>query len=624
MSEIEHIISRPGMWVGSVKFETSQMFIYDDNDAMMRMRDVEYVPAMLKLVDEVISNSCDEFRRKGNMGLTDIWVTINDNGWITIKDNGGIPVAIHKDAGVYLQEFLFGRLRSSSNYNDEEERDTVGTNGVGSALTNCWSKEYVINSADGKKMFHRSWSNNMQTNDDLTITETKEHFTETRFLLDYERFQEQCENYVTDDFLAIVEKRCIDAAASNEGLTVTFRHYNGDMLIKEKEWRFNAFEEYIELYSDYVDEENVIKFSDKQKKVWIYPDGGLNVGFVNGAECSKGTHIKAIRTEVNATIANQILSKNKIDVGVRNVDGKYTMFCIYHIANPSYDSQLKTCLTTPVERFSLDPNYKFSVPQSFLKECAKSEIVNIVLDWYRQKSEVEDQKTLRKLNKQAKQKIRNSDKFIDANSKKNSDRELWLFEGYSAAAGFRMGRIPETQAAYMLRGKVLNVSGMGPTKIMANQELSDIVTILGLQWGERNKVENLRFGKIIIASDSDYDGYAIGGLLLNFFNLFPELFDAGIICRAITPIIIAKKGGDTKKYFTLKEYKDDEKNLKGWKVTYIKGLGSLQDVDFKEMLQNPTFHYYTKDDMADMSLRAWFSKDSASERKKMLKKDVEG
>jgi hypothetical protein len=66
------------------------------------------------------------------------------------------------------------------------------------------------------------------------------------------------------------------------------------------------------------------------------------------------------------------------------------MFCIYHIANPSYDSQLKTCLTTPVERFSLDPKYKFTITDTFLKDICKSEIINIVMDWYKTKCEVED------------------------------------------------------------------------------------------------------------------------------------------------------------------------------------------------------------------------------------------
>lgn len=623
LNEIEHILKRSGMYIGSTKEEQIQMFVYDADEAKMVMSDLMYTPGLLKIIDEVISNSADEYRRKDNLGLTKLEVTINHNGHVKIKDNGGIPVVMHKDAKVYVPEFLFGQLRTSSNYNDSEERDVIGTNGLGCKIANIFSKNFSVYTADKKKSYYRSWSNNMQTlNNNEKIKTCNDHFTEFEFDIDWNYFEDV--NEITDDFISIIEKRCIDAAAANPGLTTIFEYIENNETIRKVEWNFKNFEEYIELYSDYIDEDNVITFKDRQKQVWIYPDGGLNIGFVNGAECSRGTHIRAIRSEINNAIAAQILQKNKIDVGPRNVDGKYTMFCIYHIANPAYDSQLKNCLTTPVERFSMEDDYKFSIPDKFIKECVKSEIVNIVLDWYKQKAEVEDQKTIRKLNKQAKTKIRNSDKFIDANTKRYQDKQLWLFEGDSARAGFRVARDPQTQAAYLLRGKILNTQGLGPSKIMANQELSDIITILGLQWGEKNKSENLNFGKIVIASDADEDGSCICGLLLNFFGKhFPELFDMHMICRSISPIIVAQKGNDIKKYFTLPEYKADEKNLKGYKITYLKGLGTQTNQLYKEMMQQPVFHYFTKDDLADLSLNAWFGKNNAKERKGMLKDDVE-
>ena len=76
MDEISHILQRPGMYVGSIKEEESQMFIYDKEECVMKQKDVTYIPAMLKIVDEVISNSCDEFRRKDNMGLTELIVDL--------------------------------------------------------------------------------------------------------------------------------------------------------------------------------------------------------------------------------------------------------------------------------------------------------------------------------------------------------------------------------------------------------------------------------------------------------------------------------------------------------------------------------------------------------------------
>ena len=78
----------------------------------------------------------------------------------------------------------------------------------------------------------------------------------------------------------------------------------------------------------------MLEFSDAQKSVWVFPDGGLNIGFVDGAECSKGTHIKAVRNEINAYISEYIIKKHKLDVGARNIDNKYTLFCDFIIDNP--------------------------------------------------------------------------------------------------------------------------------------------------------------------------------------------------------------------------------------------------------------------------------------------------
>ena len=621
MSELDHILQRSGMYIGSVKNETKQMFLYSADEAKMQLADVEYSPALLKLLDEIISNSCDEYRRKDNMGLTELSVTLDKYGTVTVRDNGGIPVVKHKEAGIYIPEFIFGQLRTSSNYDDTEDRDVIGTNGIGSKICNIFSTSFSIYTADKKHSYYRSWKNNMKDiNDDLEVKICKEHFTESTFSVDFSRFE--CGNEFSDNFITIIEKRCIDAAAANIGLVVKFKYTDGKKVLRDVEWHFKTFDEYIELYSDYVDISEVLKFKDNIMQVWVFPDNGINVGFVNGAECSKGTHINAVRKEINNAIAAHLLSKEKIEITPKNVDGKYSMFCTFHVNNPSYDSQTKETLTTPVERFSSDSNYTFSVPDTFIKSVLKSEIIDIVLDWYKQKMEVEDQKTLRKLNKQAKNKIRNNEKFIDANSKKSSERQLWIFEGDSARAGFRAARDPQTQAAYMLRGVILNVLGLSPSKIMANKELSDIITILGLQWGEPVDVKKLNFGKIVIATDADFDGSKIAGLLLTFFNIWPELYDAGIICRCITPIITATKGKDKQLFYSLEEFRKQESKLKGYKIRYNKGIGGSTNEEYKDMMKNSIFHYFKKDELSDISIRAWFGKGIAKERKEMLKNEI--
>ena len=624
MSEREHILERSGMWIGSTKEEEAQMFLYNKDTAKMELKDVTYIPGMLKRVDEIISNSCDEYRRKDNLGLNKIEVSVALNGtMLSVYDNGGIPVVKHKTAGCYVPEFIFGRLRTSSNYDDTEDRNVVGTNGVGSSLSNVFSKSFIVETADKKNSITIKWHNNMEECiDHGTPKKTKEHFTKTTFELDFSRFDTQNKFY-TEEFVEILHKRCIDAAVANPGIEVIFNVYDKTFSNIEysETWKFDKFDEYIDLYSEYADNDNFTKdliyFGDSQKKVWVSPCGNLNIGFVNGAECSKGTHIRAVRNEINQSINEYLLKKEKIDVGTRGIDSKYSMFIIIDVVNPAYNSQTKSELTTPVSRFTRDES-KFEVPKKFLDEINKSEIINTVLDWYKQKSAAEDAKIIRQLNKQSGKGLKRPDKYITCSSKVKKNKQLWIFEGDSAKSGFRGGRVPDIQAAYMMRGVPMNTFNMSPLQIMKNEVFSDLVNILGLKWGKEFDINDLQYGKIVIASDMDVDGDKICALLCLMFANWPELFDNNIICRSVSPIIIARKGKNCKKYYKIEDFKKDEKQLKGYTFKYTKGLAGLSNEESKEMYHEPIFHYFKLDDMSESMFRKWFNKDDSDTRKQML------
>lgn len=624
LSERDHCLLRPGMWIGSIKDEERQSFVYDDNQGKMTIEDITYAPAMLKLFDEVISNSCDEFRRKDNMGLTQIEVTIDlsekAENYITIRDNGGIPIVMHKDAKMYVPEFIFGRLRTSSNYDDTEDRNVIGTNGVGAGLVNVFSKVFNIESADGKNRLIVEWTDNMGKKSKPKVDPSKKHYTQTSFLIDFDRF-DQNKKGITDDFIKIMHKRCIDAAAANLGLKVIFNVVDVLNDTHTTEWKFKKFEEYIDLYSDYIEEEDMISYKDARKQIWICPNSSIDVAFVNGAECSKGTHIKAVRGPIGHAVAEVLKKKHKIEVTNKGIDNKYGIFGVFDISNPSYNSQTKEELTVAQENFYKDGT-TFDIPEEFLKKVQRSEIVDLVLDWYKQKQEAEDLAKIRKLNRESKKLLR-SDKFINCTSRISSEKELWVYEGDSAHTGARMARNPQTQATLRMRGVPLNTIGMTPTQVMKNQVFNDLVNVLGLQWGEYNKVENLKFGKMIIASDADYDGDKICGLLLVFADHFPELFEQGFIYRVVTPIITASKGKDHRRYYTREEYEKDAKHLNGFVIKYLKGIGTQDDESYKLMMQNPHLIKFTKDDLADMMLRKWFGKGQADTRKSMLKESVE-
>ena len=616
MDEISHILMRSGMYVGSTKYEEKDWFIYNNKTGKFEMKIINYIPAMLKVVDEVISNSCDERRRSDNMGLTELYVKIDkNNGEIIVRDNGGIPIVKHKEAGIYIPEFIFGQLRTSSNYDDTEDRNVIGTNGIGVKIANIFSSEFEVKSADSKNEITIQWKNNMReiVSRNITKCDKKTHFTQTRFKLDFSRFDTDLKTF-DNDFINIIHKRCIDAAAANPGLKVIFNNGNEDI-----EWKFKNLDEYVDLYSNILNISDKIPFENDLCTAWIFPDSSVDVGFVNGAECSKGTHMRALRNEINQTVVDYITKKDKIkDLTTRGVDNKYSIFININVSNPSYDSQTKECLTTPIEKFSKDEKIKWEVSDKFLNKILKSEIVALVRDWYKQKSAAEDEKALRKINRETNKGLKRPDKYITCSSKIKSRRQLWIFEGDSARAGFRGGRDPEIQAGYTMRGVPPNCYGMTPLQIMKNEVFNDIVTILGLKWGKEFNIDDLKFNKIVISTDADVDGDKIASLLLLFFNNWPELIEKNIVCRSMSPIIISRKGKDCQKFYSMNEFKEAEKKLKGYSHKYAKGLGGLNNQESKEMYQDPKFLYFKKDEAADSMFRKWFAKGDSETRKQML------
>ena len=645
MTDIQHTLARPGMYIGSTKKELQSGFLYNINTGQMEQCEYTVVPGMLKIVDEIISNSCDEYRRNDNMGLTELSVEINTaDGYIKVHDNGGIAVVEHKDAGCYLPEFIFGQLRTSSNYNDDDNRTGVGTNGVGSSIANIFSTKFIIETADKKHYYKRSWSDNMSVlNDDLVIRDCKrtEHGTITTMYIDFKRFNN---NKLDEEFCRIILTRCINAAVSNKGLKVS---YTDDLYTKNNvqsvfdptaeledilddnvseqqnntlTFKFDSLKEYvIEMYKDIIgDEEQCIYYNDEDKEFILVPENSINVGFVNGAECSNGTHIKAIRSVVNESLSTFLKKKHKIDITPRQCDNCYSLFCELTVSNPEYDSQTKDTLTTPVSKFYKDENKQFNIPDVVTNKVIKSDIIECVLDWYKQKSVAEDAKTLRKLNREASKGLKRPDKFIDCASKKPADRQLWIFEGDSAKAAFRSCRNPQTQAGLIMRGVPKGAYGLKATDIMKNDVYNDIIKVTGLKFGEEFKMKDLKFSKIVISSDMDVDGHHIAGLLQQFFSNWPELFEQGIVVRSISPIIIAKKGKQVKEYYNIDDFKKEQKKLNGWTIKYVKGLGAQNMDESKLMYHSPRFESYKLDEQSDTNFEVWFSSDTEKRKKALI------
>lgn len=616
LDEIDHVLQKSGMWIGNKSLISETFFVVEDNKIVEK--ELQYIPGLLKIIDEIISNSVDEYRRSTNLGLTEITVQMIGNNKIVVSDNGGIPVVIHPETNTWLPQFLFGNLRTSSNYNEDEDRMGVGTNGVGSALTNILSSEFSCITADDKNSCEIHWSNNMRNIGEPKISKSKEHFTTIEFMPDLKQFGI---DRIPFDFTHILRKRCLDAAAGTIGLKVIFEVYVGtcNEPLTRDVYQFESFQDYIKMYDGIIDKDQIIYDSIENKwEFAIVPESNIRVGFVNGASCNSGTHIRLLEWWCENIVSEYLKKKHKLDIAKRVINNNYSIFVKLNVINPTYDSQTKENLTTNDYHFDKSGTYH-KVTDSFTKRVEESNLVLNLVDWHKQKEQAEKSRELRKMNKELKA-PKYISKLVEANSKDRSECELWVFEGDAAESGFRANRTPAYQASYKLRGVVKNTVGKEEKAIFANREWSDLISAIGLKFGENN-TSKLRYKKIIICTDMDHDGNKIAALIFAFFwEHFPEVIRDGMLFRALAPVIIATRGTTIHSFFTLDEYRKHESELEGFRIKYVKGHGGLAGKEYKTMLQNKHLMKMNVDDTTDELIRLWFS-GSASQRKALITKN---
>lgn len=599
LSDIEHVLLRPGMYVGSTKSREEEIYVLGDEGKFEKRR-LTYNPAFLKIFDEIVSNAVDEHRR--NPKLNEVNVVIDSvKNTICVRDNGGIPVVKHAEHDEWIPELIFSNLKAGSNFNDDEERLVAGTNGVGSTLTNIFSKVFRIETADKKNVFVQTFSNNMRDRSEAVVRKSREGFTEIFFEPDLNRFSM---TGIDSDHTQIMRKRCIDLAACNQLLKITF---NGEL------FQFPTFKDYCKLYSD-----NVIYEEEGRWKVGVLPSDGsfTQVSFVNAVETKDGgTHVDHVAAGVIEWIRERVRKKHKLELKPSELRNHFFFLVQADVVNPAFSSQTKEKLITEPREFGS----KFEMSDKTLKSILASEVVQRILDWAQQKALADERKQLRELNKNlAKGKVL---KLIDAKARvMRNSCTLALFEGDSASSAFRKYRNPDSQGAFPLRGKFVNVTEMPATKVIQNQEVKDLLAAIGLRLGEEPK--DLRYGKILIYSDADPDGDSIAGLLINFFGRYwPEMFAQDRICRVMTPLVVVKKKDEKQWFYTSAEFEvwqSKQKDITKWDIAYKKGLAALEDDEYREIIQNPNmFSIQFGNDYKD-TLDAWFGSDPMPRKEKIL------
>nr|KYP71391.1 DNA topoisomerase 2 [Cajanus cajan] len=624
-TQLEHILLRPDTYVGSVEKHTQTLWVYE-NDEMVH-RPVSYVPGLYKIFDEILVNAADNKQRDPSMDALKVLVDAEQNT-ITVFNNGdGVPVEIHQEEKVYVPELIFGHLLTSSNYDDNVKKTTGGRNGYGAKLTNIFSTEFVIETADGKrqKKYKQVFSNNMGKKSEPVITKCKsgENWTKVTFKPDLEKFKMA---YLEEDVVALMKKRVVDMAGCL-GKTVKVE-LNGRVI------KMKSFRDYADLYLKSAEKSRPVplprihaKVGDRWEICASLSDGQFQqVSFVNSIATIKGgTHVDYVTNQITSFVMNKVNKKKKdANVKAHNVKNHLWVFVNALIDNPAFDSQTKETLTTRQASFGS----KCDIPESMLKEVANSGIVDTLLSW----ADFKQSKDLKKSDGTKTQRLRGIVKLEDANDAggRNSEKcTLILTEGDSAKALAMAGLSVvgrDHYGVFPLRGKLLNVREASSKQIMDNEEIQNIKKILGLQQNkEYTNVKSLRYGHLMIMADQDHDGSHIKGLLINFIHSFwPSLLKVpSFMVEFTTPIIRAFHSNGTKlSFYSMPEYESWRENLgnnaNGWKIKYYKGLGTSTPQEGREYFRDLDKHkkdFVWDDEQDGNAIEMAFSKKKTEDRK---------
>lgn len=589
LDEVEHVLARPGMYLGQTGVQRTQEWDRD-GDRLVRV-EVDLSPALLKIFDEIVTNSVDESVR--NPKLNEVRVTIGEE--LSVEDNGGIPVVKHPQHGVLVPEMVFSNLRAGSNFDDSEDRLVAGTHGLGSTLTNIFSSRFTVQTADGKRAFEQTFTANMSARTKPRVSASRKRYTRISFVPDYKRFGMSGMDAV---HAAAIRRRVADLAACNPKVR---------FLVDGHPVGGRTFREYAESYCGPV----VVEESGGWRvAVGKSEDGFQQVSFVNSAETRDGgSHVNAVVAQVVEHVRDHIRKKHKVEVRSADVKAHLFLVLVARVVNPSFSTQTKEKLTTPPGDLGAP-----ELSARTLKAVVESGVADAVLDWARRKSEADERAELRRMSKDLG--TGRVEKLVDARGRDRDACSLGVFEGMSALAAVRRYRDPQLFGAFPLKGKFINVSELSPAEVMRNAEASDLMSALGLRPGE--PPGELRYGRLLVYTDADTDGSSIFCLLLNFVARFwPEMFDQGRVFRVLTPLAVAKRGSEARYMYTQDELAS-WKGGKGWELEYKKGLGSLEGEEYRRIIQEPVLMRVDRDADYRRSLDCWFGPDAVPRKGRLM------
>ena len=609
-TQIEHILARPGMYIGDTKCTSEECWIVNTETNVAEFKVCKWNPGIFKIFDEILVNATDEVQR--NNAVKCIKIEISDK-FISVYNDSGIPIEIHPEYDIYIPELIFANLLTSSNYDDTVKRTTGGLNGLGAKLTAIFSKTFIVETAKSGKKYTQTYEKNLNVIGKPVITSSTKEYTKITFYPDFEKFGVE---KISDDTTNVLIKRVFDICA------ITPKSV--DVFLNGKKLPIKNFSDYISVYIGPIKTNpRVIQENSRWKVSVSASQNGFHcISFVNGICTSDGgSHVDHVINPIIKKLTEVIQEKHKnLTIKPQYIKDNLFVFINCFIDNATYSSQTKEKHITKVSDFGT----KFTHTDDFISQIAKLGIIDSILAI----AEAKEKKTLQKNDgkKIGRILIPKLDDANKAGTKDSKNCTIIFTEGDSAKATAISGLSVvgrDHYGVFPLRGKLLNTKTATYSQLANNEEINNIKKIIGLQTGKKYKsISELRYGKILIMTDADTDGFHIKSLIVNFIgDGWPELLKTDFISSLITPIVKVTHKNLIIPFYNISDYNSwKEKNDSSrFKIKYYKGLGTSTTLEAKEYFKEmKTLDYKSCSEEDDKYLNLAFSKTESDSRKKWI------
>jgi DNA gyrase subunit B len=521
---LEAVRKRPAMYIGSTSLD-----------------------GLHHLVWEVIDNSVDEALAGHCSHIT---VTLHEDGSCSVEDNGrGIPVDIHAKEKISAAEVVLTKLHAGGKFEKDSYRYSGGLHGVGVSVVNALSKELELRVFKKGKEYYQLYNLGKPRDRLKVIGETEKRGTFVKFIPDSEIFETVEFNFETISArfreLAFLNKGLrIDAKDEKTGFEHSFLFEGGIVSFVEhiNVKKAPLFPKVIEFYKD--DGTHILDLAAQ------YNDGYSDqiYSFVNNIRTADGgTHEAGFRSALTK-ICNRYAQKHKMikDGPLSSDDVREGLVVVISIKipEPQFEGQTKGKLGNSEIKGIVD-SWVYAFLDSFFEEnpTIAKKIINKAIIAQQARTAAKRARELTRRKNVLETSVLPG-KLADCSETDPAKCELYIVEGDSAGGSAKQGRNRFVQAILPLRGKLINVEKTRLDKILANNEIKDLITAIGAGIGnEAFDISKARYNKIVIMTDADIDGAHIRILLLTFFFRYMKpLIELGYLYIAQPPLYKAKVG----------------------------------------------------------------------------------